>query len=181
MKSIPMNWKKPKPLSRRAPLVRVASVAAAAMLLAAGCSNADAASGNTTAASGNTTSASATGPTIHLNPGSGSTSGMPTWSTSAACPAGLQGSAIFRAVSSSGQKYDISQALDGANHPLSGTLQANIATIRSFGGVHDGATQELLILCFSGQALTGKFALEEHEYITYSANGKSYATSATRP
>jgi hypothetical protein len=167
MKTIPMNRKKQKPLG-------VAGLAVAGMLLAAGCSNAAA------AANGSTT-ASTTGPTVKLDPSSGSTSSMPTWSTSTACPAGLQGSAIFRAVSNSGQRYDISQALNGANKSFGGTLQANIATIRSFGGIHDGATQELVILCFSGQALTGKSGIEEHEFITYSANGKSYTTSATRP
>lgn len=165
MKNTLMNHKKLGPL-----------VAIAGILLAASCSSA-AAAGSTSAG----TTAKTTGPTVGLNPGSGSTSSTPHWSTSGACPAGRQGSAIFRAVSSSGQRYDISQALNGVNKPISGTLQANIATIQNFGHIHNGDSQELLILCFAQQALTGKYSLEEHMFITYSANGKSYTTSATRP
>jgi hypothetical protein len=175
MKGISMNWNKPNlsagRLGRPAPLLLAAGVAAAGLVLAAGCSSAAAANGTTD---------SATGPMVTLHPGSGSTSSTPTWSTSAACPAALQGSAIFRAISSSGQTYDISQAVGSANKPLSGTLQANIATIQSFGGIHNGDTQELVILCFAHQSLTGTYSREEHMFIHYSANGKTYTTSATR-
>jgi hypothetical protein len=170
-----MNWNKPNLCAERpgraAPLLRKAGVAVAGLMLATGCSSAAAANG---------TVDSATGPAVTLSPGSGSTSSTPTWSTSAACPTALQGSAIFRAINSSGQTYDISPAVDGANKPLRGTLQANIATIRSFGGIHNGGTQELVVLCFAHQALTGTYSREEHMFIRYSANGKTYTTSATQ-
>lgn len=177
-----MNWNKPNlgagRLGRPVPLLRAAGVIAG-LVLAAGCSSAAADSGTTNGTTNGTTDA-ASGPTVTLRPGSGSTSSIPTWSTSAGCPAALQGSAIFRAINSSGQTYDISQALDGANAALSGKLQVNIATIQSFGGIHNGGTQEFVILCFAHQALTGTYSREEHMFIHYSANGKSYTTSATR-
>jgi hypothetical protein len=183
MKGISMNWNKPdlsaERLGRAAPRLRAAGLAVAGLVLAAGCSSATAES-NTAGSANNGTTDSATGATVKLIPGSGSTSSSPTWATSAACPSSLQGSAIFRAINSSGETYDISQAVNGTNKAFSGTLQANIATIQSFGGIHNGATQELVILCFSHQALTGTDSREEHMFIHYSADGKTYTTSPTQ-
>jgi hypothetical protein len=174
-----MNWDKPKPLSavrlsRPAFLPRVAAAAAAGMLLTAGCSSAAAVGQNGASASG---SGSAT---VALSAASGSTNSTPAWSTSAACPTGYQGSAIFREIHPDGTTNDISPAVTGPAAPFRGTLQASIAQIQAVGSVPNGGIQEFVILCFSGQSLTGKYERVMHLFIHYSADGKSYTTSPTR-
>jgi hypothetical protein len=167
-----MNWNKVsgERLGHPAPLLRAASIAVAGVLLTAACSTADAAGG---------TSASATS-AVKLSPSSGSTTSTPTWSTSAACPSGLQGSAILRAVNSDGTTYDWSRAVNGAYQSFGGALQGTVQFLQGLGDIGHGGTQELVVECFAGQALTGKSAKEMHIFIHFSADGKSYSTSATR-
>jgi hypothetical protein len=174
-KGTPMNWDKPKPLGaarvgRPALVPRAAAVAAAGVLLTAGCSSA--AAGQNAASTSGTASA-----TVALSAASGSTGSTPTWSTSAACPNGYQGSAIFREIHPDGTTNDISPAVTGPATPFHGTLQATIAQIQAAGSVPNGGTQEFVILCFAGQSLTGKYLREMHLFIHYSADGKSYTTS----
>ena len=172
-----MNWNKVsgERRSHPAPLLRAAGIAVAGVLLTAACSTADAASDN----SAGGTSASAIS-AVKLSPSSGSTTSTPTWSTSAACPSGLQGSAILRAVNSDGTTYDWSRAINGAYQSFGGALQGTVQFLQGLGDIGHGGSQELVVECFAGQALTGKSAKEMHIFIHFSADGKSYSTSATR-
>ena len=115
---------------------------------------------------------------VTLNPASGATSGRPSWSTSTACPAGFRGSAVFREVHADGTTTNsISQATNTVAASFSGTLQAPISLIKSLGGIPNGGTQELVVICFSGPSLTGTSHPEMSTFITYSANGASYTSS----
>jgi hypothetical protein len=69
--------------------------------------------------------------------------------------------------------------VDGTAVAFHGTLQASIAQIQAVGGIHNGGTQKLVVICFSGPSLTGKSDKEMTTYITYSADGTTYATKAT--
>ena len=130
-----------------------------------------------TSAAQDTSSSSAT---VKLNPSSGATSGTPTWSTSVGCNSGFQGSAVFREVHGDGTTTNsISPAVNGTTTPFHGTLQASLAEIRAVGGVRNGITQKLVVICFSGPSLTGNSDREMTTYITYSADGATYTTSGT--
>lgn len=119
---------------------------------------------------------------VTLNPASGPTSGKPTWSTSTGCPAGFQGSAVFREVHANGSTTNtISVVVNRAAAPFSGTLQASIARIKAAGGIPNGGTQELAVICFSGPSLEGNSHPAMSTFITYSANGASYTSSGTAP
>lgn len=171
MKGIPTNWKKPKPLragrfGRTALMLGVAGATAGGMLLGAGA--AQAAVGDNPGA-------------VALSVPSGPTTGQPTWSTTVACAAGFQGSAIFRGVNSTGGTYSISTAVNSVATPFSGTLQGTIAQIQSLGGIANGATQELVVVCFSGASTQGTSSPEMDIWITYSADGSTYTTSNSPP
>jgi hypothetical protein len=168
-----MNWAKGRPLDPRRP-VRAAlllSVAIAAVPLCACSAQAQAGAG----AGGDPAA-------VALKPASGSTSSTPTWSTSKACPSGFQGSAVFREVHHDGVSTNsISVGVAGVTGPFSGTLQASIAQIQAAGGIPNGGTQKLVVICFSGSSLTGTSHQEMNLFITYSRNGSTYKTSATAP
>jgi hypothetical protein len=189
MKGIPMNNSRPESLragrfSRTPFLLGVAGVAVGGMLLAAGCSNGVPAGQNAAedaTATATATATAAAGNGVALNPGSGSENSMPTWSTTAACPSGFQGSGIFRAINSAGHTYSISGATNSVTAAFRGTLLAPIAEIQDFGDIPNGGTQELVVICYSGDSLTGSPHEQTTMFITYSSNGSTYTTSATRP
>jgi hypothetical protein len=115
---------------------------------------------------------------VALQPASGSVYSTPTWSTQAACPAGFQGSAVFRAVRPDGTTYSISGATDTVTAPFHGTLLGNIAEIASLlNNVPNGTKQKYVVVCFSGESLTGKSHQEMSMFVTYAHN--TYQSSST--
>jgi hypothetical protein len=118
---------------------------------------------------------------VQLVPASGPTSSTPTWATDEACPTGFQGSAVFEEVHADGTFTTISPAVNGTATAFTGTLQASIAVIQSIGGIPNGGTQELFVQCASGAGGTGNISNYMNIFITYSANGSTYTTSATGP
>jgi hypothetical protein len=117
---------------------------------------------------------------VALNPASGSVNSTPKWSTTTGCPTGFQGSAVFRAVRPNGTTFSISMAADKVTAPFSGTLQGPITEIQSVADVPDGGWQEFVVICFSGDSLTGSSHPDMDTFITYSANG-TYTSSAVAP
>ncbi|HLK02122.1 MAG TPA: Ig-like domain-containing protein [Streptosporangiaceae bacterium] len=162
-----MNWKIPKPLrgrkvGRTAVLLGVAGATLGGMVLGAGVAHAALNPG-----------------AVNLNPTTGATSSTPTWATTTACATGFQGSAVFREVHSDGTTTNnISAATNSVAAPFTGTLQASIAQIQAAGGIPNGGTQELVVVCFSGASATGTADPEMEIFITYSADGSTYSTSA---
>jgi hypothetical protein len=118
---------------------------------------------------------------VALKPASGAISSTPTWSTTTACPAGFQGSAVFRAVRPNGTTFSISPAVAKVTTPFNGTLQASLTEIQSVAGVSNGGSEEFVVICFSGDSLTGTSRPDMDTFITYSANGTSYTSAATAP
>jgi len=166
-----MHWKRLKSLKverfgRRALLLGVAAAMVGGSMLVAGA--AQAAIGKNPGA-------------VQLSATSGATTAKPTWSTTVACAAGFQGSAVFREVHSDGTSTNsISPAVNGTAAPFSGTLQATIAQIQTAGAIPNGGTQELVVICFSGPSLTGTSDPEMNLFITYSADGSTYTTGSTQ-
>jgi hypothetical protein len=144
------------------------------MVLCAACSSSAASSSN--AGSSNAGSNTAT---VQLNPASGPTTKTPTWSTSVACPSGYQGSGLFSEAHADGTFTTIAPAVTSTNTPFHGTLLGSIARIKSIGGIPDGSTQELFMICASGPGGTGKNLDVMKVYVTYSADGNSYTTQST--
>jgi hypothetical protein len=119
---------------------------------------------------------------VNLNPTSGPTSSKPTWATTVGCASGYQGSAVFREIHADGvTTNDISPTVNGTATAFSGTLQATMAQIQSAGGIANGGTQELEVICFSGASTTGNADPEMSIYVTYSADGTTYSTGTTQP
>jgi hypothetical protein len=176
MKGLPMNVSGPKAL--RAGRAALLLAVAGGVLLAAGCSNAAPAGQN---AAADATTAAAGGNGVTMSPASGSTNSTPTWSTTAACPSGFQGSGILRAINKAGTTYSVSGATNDVTAPFHGTLLGNIAEIQDFGDIPNGGTQEFVIICFSGDSLTGSPHQQMSMFITYSSDGSTYSTSATHP
>jgi Bacterial Ig-like domain (group 3) len=115
---------------------------------------------------------------VSLNSVEGPTSVTPTWFTGTACPAGFQGSAVFSEVHSDGTTTSsISAPVNSVTAPFSGTLLASIAQVQAGGGIPDGGTQELVVICFSGPDLTGNSDPEMYLYVFYSPDGSTYLTS----
>ena len=119
--------------------------------------------------------------TVRLNPASGPVSLTPTWSTSTACATGYQGSAVFRIIQPNGSTFSISSATNTVTTPFSGTLLDPIGLIQSVAGVPNGGTAELVVICFSGDSLTGNPNREMDTFVTFSGDGRMYTTSATAP
>jgi hypothetical protein len=163
-----MNWEKLRPLEPRRPgrMVLLLGVGTATAILLGACSSQSSGGSNPAA--------------VQLNPASGPTSSTPTWSTATACATGFQGSAVFREVHRDGVSTNsISPAAYDVTAPFSGKLQASIAAIQTAGGIPNGGTQKLVVICFSGRALTRTSHQKMDIFITYSADGRTYTTSST--
>jgi hypothetical protein len=166
-----MNWMRLRP-GRPGRPVMLGAVAAAVMLLGA-CGSSPASSGGNGAGS---SSAS-----VILHPASGRVNLTPTWSTSAACNSGYRGSAILRIIEPTGQTFSLSRATNTVTTPFNGTMLAPIGIIQNVANVPNGGTAELVVICFSGDSLTGTPDREMHTFVTFSANDFNYTTSSTAP
>ena len=163
-----MNWPKLKSFAggRLGRMVVVLGVAG--LLLGAGAGAAEAAMGTDPG-------------TVNLVPTSGPVNSTPTWATTEACPANFQGSAIFREVHSDGVTTNsISPVVNGTAAAFSGTLDTTIANIKAAGGIANGGTQELFVICYSAQSGTGNSENVMNIFIQYSADGTTYSTSSSQ-
>src|SRR5215472_13836929 len=122
---------------------------------------------------------------LALNPPSGATTLTPTWSTTTACPAGFQTSAVLAVLTPAGAFASfISPTVANVTAPFSGTLQSNVAGIMGFlsgANVPNGGTTEWVVECFTAAGGTGTGTFVQAEWVTLSANGSAYTTSNTPP
>ncbi len=123
---------------------------------------------------------------LSLSPATGALTSSPTWSTSAACPAGESFGTLemqYSDSTSTNPDYNIigAQTL-GATAPITnGALVAgdSIATLEGQAGWTTGQTAELVVLCSTGQGGTGTTSFNQSIFITFGAS--TYTTSATGP
>ena len=158
------------------------AVAAAAVIALGACS---AEPGTGSSGTGNSgTGSNGTGgdsALVSLNPPSGRVSLTPTWATTGGCPIGYQGSAVFRIIQPSGQTFSISGATDAVTAKFQGTMLDPLGIIQDVAHVPNGSTAELVIICFSGQSLTGTPQREMRTFVTFSTNGFNYSSSSAAP
>jgi hypothetical protein len=168
-----MNWTKLTPARpRRLGRTALLGVAAAAVMLLGACSS-EPSAGGFTGGSGSAT--------VSLNPASGRVNLTPTWSTSAACKSGHQGSAILRIIQPNGQTFSLSPAVNAVTTPFNGIMLDPIGLIQNVANVPNGTTAELIVICFSGPGLTGTQDREMSIFVTFSSDGFNYTTSSTAP
>jgi hypothetical protein len=165
-----LKWAQPR---RPVRPVLLAVPAAAVVLLLLGACSAEPGTGST-GAGGNSA-------TVNLDPPSGRVNLTVNWATTAGCPAGLQGSAVFRIVNPQGYTFSVAQANSDVTAPFQGTMLAPLGIIQDDTYVPNGSTAEMVIVCFSGQSLTGTQHREMSTYVTFSANGFNYTSSSTAP
>jgi hypothetical protein len=123
---------------------------------------------------------------LSLGPATGPLTSSPTWSTSAACPAGFSFGTLQMEYSDStagNPDYNtIGAQTLGATAPISGATLVSgdsIGTLESQAGWTTGQTAELAVLCSSGQGGTGTTTYDQSIFITFGAT--TYSTSATGP
>jgi hypothetical protein len=171
MNAISRRSGEPRRLGRSALL----AVSAVAVMLLGACSSEPGTGGNGNSGGGGGSAA------VELNPASGPVANTPTWATNSACPTGYRGSAVFRIIQPNGLTTSISQATNDVVAPFHGNLIASIAIVQAYTNVANGGSLELVMICFSGDSLTGKAQFDMTTYLTFSSDGKSYSTSPTVP
>jgi len=122
-------------------------------------------------------------PYLRLNPASGAATltPPPTWSASA-CPSGFQGSAVLFELYADGSiASSISNVVGDVTVPFSGTLDGSVKALITFAGVSPGGTSQWKVGCFAGIGGTGAQQLGQAVYVTLSADGSSYTSSASPP
>jgi hypothetical protein len=147
----------------------------------AGAGSTASSSGGTALGTGSTSgTASDVKPGLTLSPATGLTAKTPGYS-SPACPSGYQGSGVVREVSRNGSVATFSITSNTVTAPFTGTLYASLTQLQAFAGIPNGGTQQVTIVCYSGPSEEGKQEPAYNVWLTYSADGKSYTTSSTKP
>jgi hypothetical protein len=123
--------------------------------------------------------------TIKLTPASGATTAIPKWSTTIACPSGYQGSAIFVELNKDGSVASQigEDTQQDVNTPFAGGLLGNVTTLLSVSNVANGTPATWVFECYPNGDVTATgphFAYSQAIYVTVSADGKSFSSSATR-
>lgn len=115
---------------------------------------------------------------LMLNPASGAISAKPTWSTDTACNVAFNASAKLQIVEDSGTVISASGTVTSVSAPFSGTLQAAMSGIVSVAHLVAGHTYEFVIACQSSSLASDP---EQSTFVTISADGTSWSSSATPP
>jgi Bacterial Ig-like domain (group 3) len=110
------------------------------------------------------------------------------FSTSDACPANFQGSAVLGEFNTDGSfATDISQVQQPASAPFtnvlvtSGGTQLDMATALSGTNITPGGTVEWAVQCWSGAGASGNNEYVQSTFVTETADGNNYFTSASGP
>jgi hypothetical protein len=117
---------------------------------------------------------------LTLTPGSGTMSGpAPTWATDTACAAPFTNSAKLELVEDSGTAIAISGTVSPVTAAFSGTMQVStLAQAVPVAHLVNGHTYEFVVMC---QDASLNQDPEQSSFLTISADGSTYTTSATPP
>jgi hypothetical protein len=123
---------------------------------------------------------------LTLNPGTGALTSSPTWSTSAACPAGFSFGTLQEEFSDStpaNPDYNtIGAQTLGATAPITNAALVagdSIGTLESQGGWSTGGVAEFVVLCSTQAGGLGQTTFDQATFVTFGAT--TYSTSATGP
>ena len=119
---------------------------------------------------------------LSFNPTSGPVAASPTWATDTACGSSFNNSAKLNVVQADGVTLKAaSGTITSVTTPFSGTLQAQLSTIKSAllgGAAANGGTFEFVVECQDANLNQDP---EQSEFLTFSADGTTYTTSSTPP
>jgi hypothetical protein len=116
---------------------------------------------------------------LTLSPASGAASVTPTYASSTACPAPNNVSGTVTAIGHDDVALAfVSQTNNSVLAPFNGSLQANMSTLVLAAGLVPGDTYEFAVGCSDAQFNT---VYVQSTFVTISADGASYSSSATPP
>jgi hypothetical protein len=120
---------------------------------------------------------------LTLSPGSGAVTLQPTWSTSTACPAGNQGSAVVEEFNTDGSAATrVSQVVNSPTAPITNaTLLGSVGALLGSSNVGNGGTVEWAVGCYSQIAGTGTVVYVQSTFVTLDSAGANFSTGATGP
>jgi hypothetical protein len=120
---------------------------------------------------------------LALTPASGATTATPTWATTKGCPSSYQGSAQLFELNTDGTVGSIiSPTVPNVASPFGGTLLATVGRAISLGSdVTPGGTIRWVVACAAGPGGTEAKTYLDSIYVTLSADGSSYTSSASPP
>jgi hypothetical protein len=115
---------------------------------------------------------------LSFSPANGTVASQPTWATDSACASAFNSSAKLFVIKDDGSTIATSGTVTSVTSPFSGTLQASLSAIVSAAHMVAGHTYEFVVQC---QNATLAQDPEQSEFLTLSADGANYSTSATPP
>jgi len=115
-----------------------------------------------------------------IAPATGTTATSMTYSTTTACPAGNQGSAVVRIISpTTGATTNMSIVNNSVATPFSGSLNATFAQAAAVFPEINGATSELAVYCFPSASAVGTPVAVQDTFVTIDAAGHHYTISSS--
>jgi hypothetical protein len=115
---------------------------------------------------------------LSFSPANGTVASQPTWATDTACASAFNSSAKLFVIKDDGSTIATSGTVTSVTSPFSGTLQASLSAIVSAAHLVAGHTYEFVVQCQNASLAQDP---EQSEFLTLSADGSTYATSATPP
>jgi hypothetical protein len=119
---------------------------------------------------------------LQITPTSGPTTTAMNYSTTTACPAGNQGSAVVRLVDpGTGATANASAVNNSVATPFSGAMNATFAQLAGVFPDINGATSEMAVFCFPSPSAVGTPIAVQDTFVTIDAAGANYTIGSSGP
>ena len=119
---------------------------------------------------------------LQITPTSGPTTTAMNYSTTTACPAGNQGSAVVRIVDpGTGATANASTVNNSVATPFSGAMNATFAQLAGVFADIVGNTSEMAVFCFPSPSAVGTPIAVQDTFVTIDAAGANYSISSSGP
>ena len=119
---------------------------------------------------------------LQITPTSGPTTTAMNYSTTTACPAGNQGSAVVRIVDpGTGATANASTVNNSVATPFSGAMNATFAQLAGVFADIVGNTSEMAVFCFPSPSAVGTPIAVQDTFVTIDAAGANYTITNTGP
>jgi len=116
---------------------------------------------------------------LQITPTSGPTTTAMNYSTTTACPAGNQGSAVVRIVDpGTGATANASTVNNSVATPFSGAMNATFAQLAGVFADIVGNTSEMAVFCFPSPSAVGTPIAVQDTFVTINAAGNHYSISS---
>ena len=119
---------------------------------------------------------------LQITPTSGPTTTAMNYSTTTACPAGNQGSAVVRIVDpGTGATANASTVNNSVATPFSGAMNATFAQLAGVFADIVGNTSEMAVFCFPSPSAVGTPIAVQDTFVTIDAAGTTYTETNSGP